>query len=448
MNEQKYLTVSALNKYLAYKINNDKHLSELAVLGELSNVKTSKNHLYFVLKDDSSEINCIMFSSNKNTLKFFPIDGMKVIITGNVSVYEPRGTYNIIVSQMLEYGRGALYQAFLELKEKLQKEGLFDSKYKKIIPNYSENIGVITSETGEAFNDIKITISKRFPLAKIYLYPSLVQGTEAAKSLISSVKKANIDKLCDVIIIGRGGGSQEDLSCFNDEELARTIFNSKIPIVSGVGHEGDYTITDFVSDKRAATPTAAAMLITPEKDALLNLIQNKKYTINNYIKRKINDLEFKYSSLANNHYLKNYNLIIDDKIKDLTNLVNNLHKLSPINKINNSFDKLLNINNRLNILKLDQKIDLFLLNVDSKNIALHNSINKLIEYNSTKIDNIIERLIIINPLNLMKKGYTLVYQDNILIKSINNLNKHKDIEVKFVDGSVNAVIKNLERNKP
>lgn len=446
MNENKYLSVTALNKYIAYKITNDKHLTQIAVLGELSNVRLSKNHLYFVLKDENSEINCLMFSSNKNTLKFLPIDGMKVVITGNVNVYEPRGTYNIIAFQMLEYGKGALYQSFLELKDKLQKEGLFDSKYKIMIPEYNENIGVITSDTGEAFNDIRITISKRFPLATIYLYPSLVQGNEAAKSLINAIKKANKDNLCDVIILGRGGGSQEDLSCFNDEELARTIFASKIPVVSGVGHEGDFTITDFVSDKRAATPTAAAMLVTPQKESLLNDINTKEYNINNYIKRKINDLEFQYLTLSNKYYLKNFDKIIDEKIKDLKNIINHLYHLSPISKINNGFEQLNNLTNRLKVLKLNKRIDLLFEDINRQEQLIFYSTNKLIDYYDKTINNIIERLIIINPLNLMKKGYTLVYQKNKLIKNIGELEESTNIVVKFSDGEVYAKIKKVERS--
>lgn len=446
MNENKYLSVTALNKYIAYKITNDKHLTQIAVLGELSNVRLSKNHLYFVLKDENSEINCIMFSSNKNTLKFLPIDGMKVVITGNVNVYEPRGTYNIIAFQMLEYGKGALYQSFLELKDKLQKEGLFESKYKLMIPEYSENIGVITSDTGEAFNDIRITISKRFPLATIYLYPSLVQGNDAAQSLINAIKKANKDNLCDVIIIGRGGGSQEDLSCFNDEELARTIFDSKIPVVSGVGHEGDFTITDFVSDKRAATPTAAAMLVTPQKESLLTEIKTKEYNINNYIKRKINDLEFQYLTLSNKYYLKKFDKIIDEKIKNLKNVIDHFYHLSPINKINNGFEQLNNLTNRLKVLKLDKKIDLLFEDINRQEQSINYSTNKLIDYYDKTINNIIERMVIINPLNLMKKGYALVYQKNKLIKNISELEESTNIVVKFSDGEVHAEIKKVERS--
>lgn len=447
MNEQKYLTVTALNKYIAYKLTSDKHLSQIAVLGELSNVRLSKGHLYFVLKDEGAEINCIMFSSNRNSLKFQPLDGMKVILMGNINVYEPRGTYNIIASQMMEFGKGELYQAFLELKEKLQLEGLFDPKYKLPIPQFSEYIGVITSETGEAFNDIRITISKRFPLATILLYPSLVQGTEAATSIIRSLQKANQDNLVDVLIIGRGGGSQEDLSCFNDEALAREIFKSKIPIVSGVGHEGDFTISDFVSDIRAATPTAAAMIVSPDKEVLLKEITNKQYNLDNYIKRKINDLEFKYISLSSKHYLKNFDKIIDEKIKNLTNTINNFYKLSPLIIINNNFEKLNNLNNRLEVLKLDTKIELLIEKVTKIKSDLNNYTNKLIDYNEKEIDNIIERLIIINPLNLMKKGYTLVYQENRLIKTVADLSDLKEINVKFADGEAIANIKSIEREK-
>jgi len=261
-NNRKYLTVTALNKYIAYKIDNDPNLGFVYLQGELSNIRFSKEHLYFVIKDQDSEISGIMYSSSATKLTFMPKDGMKVLVSGKISVYQKKGTYNLIAITMSEAGLGALYQDFLFLKDKLEKEGLFAIEHKKPIPEYSEKIGVITSATADAFQDIKSTIAQRFPLAQIYLYPALVQGVDAPKSLIKALEQANKENIVDVIIIARGGGSFEDLSCFNDEKLARSIYASQIPIVSGVGHETDFTICDFVADERAPTPTGAAVRVT------------------------------------------------------------------------------------------------------------------------------------------------------------------------------------------
>ncbi|MDD3123586.1 MAG: exodeoxyribonuclease VII large subunit, partial [Candidatus Izemoplasmatales bacterium] len=274
MENKKYLTVTALNKYISYKFESDVNLGFVYIQGELSNTRFSKDHLYFVLKDSESEISGIMYASSASKLTFMPKDGTKVLVSGKVSVYQKKGTYNLTAITMSEFGLGALYQDFLLLKEKLDKEGLFDVKYKKKIPEFSEKIGVITSPTGDAFQDIRSTISLRFPIAKIYLYPALVQGIDAPKSLIKALDQAYLDNIVDVIIIARGGGSIEDLSCFNNEELARKIFSSKIPIVSGVGHETDFTICDFVADDRAPTPTGAAVRVTKNKALLIQDIEN------------------------------------------------------------------------------------------------------------------------------------------------------------------------------
>ena len=268
MAEQKYLTVSALNRYIAYKIDSDVALRTIYIKGEVSNARISKGHLYFVLKDEESEINAIIFSNILRNSSYIPIDGAKVLITGSISSYSKKGTYNLLVSKISEFGQGLIYQQFLELKTKLEKEGLFSIEHKKKLPAFPERIGVITSETGDALQDIRSTISNRYPITKVVLYKALVQGNDAPESLIKALKKADYDNLCDVLIIARGGGSIEDLNCFNDEELARTIYNLNTPIVSGVGHENDYTICDFVCDDRAPTPTGAAVRVTPDKNII------------------------------------------------------------------------------------------------------------------------------------------------------------------------------------
>ena len=278
MGEIKYLTVSALNRYIAYKIDSDVALKVVYIKGEVSNARISKGHLYFVLKDEESEISAIIFSNVLRNTKYVPSDGAKVLICGSVTSYAKRGGYNLIVSSIQEFGQGLIYQQFLELKNKLENEGLFDISHKKKIPEYPESIGVVTSETGDALQDILSTIKRRFPIAKVFLYKALVQGVDAPLSLIQALMKLDNDHLVDVVIIARGGGSIEDLSCFNSEDLARTIYNLNTPIVSGVGHENDYTICDFVSDDRAPTPTGAAVRVTPDKSSIidsLNLNQNK-----------------------------------------------------------------------------------------------------------------------------------------------------------------------------
>ena len=270
----KYLSVSALNKYLYYKFDNDLNLRSIYLKAEISNVRLSKGILYFVLKDNESEIDGLMFGQTYQKLKFKPVDGMTVLVNGKVGLYVKRGTYAITVSEMEQAGLGEAYLKFELLKEKLLKEGLFDESKKLPIPKFNEKIGVITSGTGDAMHDIFSTIKKRFPLSEIVFYPAIVQGNDAPQSLINAIKLANLENKVSVLIIARGGGTIEDLSCFNDEQLARTIFASKIPTISGVGHEADFTICDFVSSRRAPTPTGAAVIATPDKNELLNYIDN------------------------------------------------------------------------------------------------------------------------------------------------------------------------------
>ena len=284
MDESKCLSVSALNKYLYYKFDNDLNLRNVYLKAEISNVRLSKGILYFVLKDNESEIDGLMFANILNNIKFEVQDGMTVLVQGQVSIYPKRGTYSIKVIAMEQVGLGEAYLNFLFLKDKLMNEGLFDDSKKKMIPAFPKIIGLITSGTGDAMHDVISTIDKRYPLCEIHLYPSLVQGSDAPLSLINSIRQANLDGDSDVLIIARGGGSLEDLSCFNDEMLARTIFESNIPIISGVGHEADFTICDFVASRRAPTPTGAAVMATPNVVDLVNELMNKKQKLVSSIK--------------------------------------------------------------------------------------------------------------------------------------------------------------------
>ena len=443
--ENKYLTVSAINRYLNAKISSDINLKNMPIQGEISNARLSKGHLYFVLKDEESEISAIMFSNNVALLNFTPVDGMKVIVKASLQVYEKRGTYSLLVTNMKEYGLGLLYQEFLKLKEKLAKEGLFEASHKRTIPKFSENIGLITSPTGDAMHDVVSTISKRFPLATIYLYPALVQGNEAPLSLINAINKMNQDNLVDVCIVARGGGSFEDLSCFNDEALARTVYNSKTPIVTGVGHEADYTIIDFVSDFRAPTPTGAGVVVSSDKMVLLTDLLSKKRRLSDLVIKTIDNKSNKLESLCNNHYLKNFDEYLNKFELRLLSEIDHLEANSPKRLIEKNIEALNLLKLRLKGSSPINKINEYSnqISLDKKKLVDYS--NNVIRLEEVKLDSLFNKMILLNPLNIMKKGYSLVYQDDKLITSINDLDKDKELVTKMHDGEFTSVIKNINK---
>ena len=282
----KYISVSQLTRYIKYKIDNDTNLNEVFLKGEISNFKAhSRGHFYFTIKDEGSRINAVMFSSSTKKIKFIPQDGMKVLVTGKISVFEANGGYQIYVSDMLEDGIGNLYIAYERLKKKLETEGLFDQNIKKTIPKIPTRIGVITAPTGAAIKDIISTIKRRWPITEVYLFPSLVQGEEAKDDIVRQIKKAELFNL-DTLIVGRGGGSIEDLWPFNEEIVARAIYDAHVPIISAVGHEIDFTIADFVADLRAPTPTGAAEMAVPQLSDMMNYLNQLKIRLNNTILKK------------------------------------------------------------------------------------------------------------------------------------------------------------------
>jgi exodeoxyribonuclease VII large subunit len=277
MQEQRYLSVNALTKYIKRKFDADPHLRDVHVRGEISNFKQhSSGHMYFTLKDEKARILAVMFSSQSRTMKFTPENGMKVIVKGEISVYEPSGQYQIYIKEMRPDGIGELFLAYEQLKQRLELEGLFAIETKKAIPLFPRTVGVITSPTGAAIRDVITTIKRRYPIANILVFPALVQGDNAAPSIAKAIAKANSMDEIDVLIVGRGGGSIEELWAFNEELVARAIFSSTIPIISAVGHETDFTIADFVADLRAPTPTAAAELAVPHIEELLDRVLQRQ----------------------------------------------------------------------------------------------------------------------------------------------------------------------------
>lgn len=417
MNKDKYLTVGALTRYIKYKIDNDEHLKTVFLRGEISNFKMhSTGHMYFSIKDETSKINAIMFSRSAKNVTFTPQDGSKILVMGRISVYEATGNYQIYVEEMLEDGVGNLYIAFEKLKKQLAQEGLFDEKHKKKIPKIPKKIGIITAPTGAAIKDILSTIKRRFPICETILFPSLVQGEFAKDDIVKNIKLANTYDL-DVIILGRGGGAIEDLWPFNEEIVAREIFASRIPIISAVGHEVDFTIADFVADLRAPTPTGAAEMAVPNMLDLKNQIKQLNIRLNESINKKIKLKKIKLESLKNSYVIKNPMLMYENKKQKLDITKENLIRILK-EKITNNKNKIENIKNNY-ILK----------NPDS-----------LYKNHQKNLVNLIEKLELVNPLGVLKRGYSLTSQDGKVIASIKNINKSKPLIVKFQDGEVETKI--------
>lgn len=416
----KYLTVTALTRYLKYKIESDNNLKKVYLKGEISNFKAhSTGHFYFSIKDENSIIRAIMFRGNASKLGFMPTEGMKVLVTGSISVYPATGNYQIYVEDLIEDGVGNLYVAFEKLKEKLSKEGLFDQKYKKKIPKIPENIGIVTAPTGAAIKDIISTIRRRFPLANTYLFPCLVQGENASKDITEKLKQADSYNL-DVIIIGRGGGSFEDLNCFNDEELARTIFKAKTPIISAVGHEIDYTISDFIADLRAPTPTGAAEMAVPNMLDVKTNINQFKIRLGEAILKKIKYQKLNLEALTNSFVIKNPMLMYQNKVQTLDLTIDKLNK-AMLNKIDKTNIKLNEI----------------------KNSYIFKNPEIIYQKHIDKLSNILDKLELLNPMTLLNKGYALTYNKDKIIKSIKQVKKSDKLDIRLSDGTLNVEVLNV-----
>ena len=403
--EQIPLTVTALTKYLKLKLDVDSNLQKLLLKGEISNFKRhSRGHFYFTLKDEKTQISAVMFAGATKGVKFEPTNGMQVVVTGSISLYEPSGTYSIHVTRMTEDGVGNLYVAFNQLKEKLSAKGLFNDAYKKPLPKLPKAIAVITSPTGAAVRDMITTIRRRSPNVQIYLYPALVQGESAAADLIKKIKQVNTEGLVDTIIVGRGGGSIEDLWAFNEEIVAEAIFNSQIPIISAVGHETDFTIADFVADMRAPTPTAAAEMVAPNIVDVTAYLNQLKARLGQGLKTQINFKEVTLSRLTNHYIMKNPRALFESR----------LLRLSQLEK---SLEYILNEN----VVRKKQQLE-----------RLDQSLNERIGQNLVRTKNdytvMLTKLEMLNPLAVLKKGYSVVTDEaGNAIKDVKDLTVGKEI---------------------
>jgi len=439
MERNKYITVSSLNRYIKYKIDNDENLNVVYLKGEISNFKAhTRGHFYFTLKDENSRINAIMFASSASKVKFNINDGMKVLVTGRVSVYEASGAYQIYVDEMIEDGFGSLYLAFEQLKEKLEKEGLFKEEHKKKIPKIPRKIGIVTAPTGAAIKDILSTIKRRWPLCETILFPALVQGEYAKDDIVKKIQIAENYDL-DVLIVGRGGGSIEDLWPFNEEIVARAIYNCSIPVISAVGHEIDFTISDFVADMRAPTPTGAAEMAVPNQTDVINYLNQVKLRLNTSINTIISIKQDKLISIKDSQIFKNpyrmyeikeqmFDMLYEKLSKQIINLVNN--KKHELDILKSSF-----IFKNPNVLTIDKA---YLYN-DLIN-KMKNNMNNYLNNKINNYTNLLTKLEVLNPITTIKRGYTITKVNDKSITSIKNIKKKDKIITEFIDGKTESEV--------
>lgn len=389
------ISVTDLNKYIKDKVASDEYLNNVLVKGEISNFKHHyTGHLYFTLKDDNSLIKCIMFKSFTANLKFTPKDGMKVMIFGTVSVFERDGVYQIYCKAMQEEGMGSLYKAYEELKKKLELEGLFSMEHKKKLPFMPRVVGVLTSQTGSVIRDIINVSTRRNPNVYIRLFPVPVQGEGAGEKIADAIKFMNDKGLADVLILARGGGSLEDLWPFNEEVVARAIYASNIPIISAVGHETDFSISDFVADLRAPTPSAAAELAVADTSELQLKLENYKTRYKLALKKKVELMRLQYEKCMARRVFKEPLQEINEKIIRLDMIVKNMQ------------------NSMVNRYK------------DSKNEMIK----------------AISKLDALSPLKTLTRGYVITQKEGSIVKSVNDIEKDDEVELRFIDGTKNAKI--------
>ena len=389
------LSVSKLNEYVNSLLSNDLRLRSVKVKGEISALRLQQGsgHLYFTLKDETAVIRCIMFASKVASLRFEPADGMKVIVSGKVEIYSPSGQYSFNVTGMQQAGEGELYRQFVETSNRLRALGLFDRK--RPIPSLPKCVGVVTSDTGAALHDITSVIRRRFPCMDIVVAPAAVQGKNAPSELIRALEAVNNDARADVIIIGRGGGSYEELSCFNDEQLAYAVFNSRIPVISAVGHEVDFTIVDFVSDLRAPTPSAAAEIGVPVYSELTEALNTVRSTLNGAAMQRIDMLKLNLMLTSETSALSDPSSIFTDRIRRINDMAVNMKH------------------------------------------ALERHFGELCSKHETRT----EKLMALNPNAVLSRGYAIVKSENgKFLRSISDAEVNDRVEIILSDGKLNARI--------
>lgn len=416
--DKKPLSVTALTKYIKYKFDQDSHLKDVLIKGEVSNFKRNvRGHFYFTLKDKNASISAIMFASKARGVAFEPKEGMSVVVSGYISVFEVAGSYQVYVHSMDEVGLGNLYQQYLQLKDTLEKAGYFAEQHKQALPSFPKQIAVLTSATGAAVRDIIHIINRRYPLCQILVYPTTVQGEQAKDEIVKNIEKANQNPNNDVIILGRGGGSIEDLWAFNEEIVAHAIYHSRVPIISAVGHETDFTIADFVADMRAPTPSGAAEIAVPEKRLLMRDVLQHQQRLTDILNKQITDHNRYVSQLLARPVLKDAARLLHPLEQQFDHLLHRLLMRHPQKQLSESFEQL-----------------------SSQRQQLHFQFKRLVDHHQQRYRDLHQRLQPLNPRLLIEQGYMLGKVDGKLIKSIDDVKLGQTIELELQDGLIETKV--------
>lgn len=443
-----YLTVTAVTRYLKRKLELDRHLTNIWLKGEISNFNHhSRGHMYLTLKDENTRIQAVMFLGRNRTLTFLPENGMNVLVKGQISIYERNGQYQLYIHEMEPDGLGSLFAAFEQLKKKLDKAGYFSAIHKQSIPMYPNHIGVVTSPTGAAIKDILTTLKRRYPYTKVTIFPVTVQGKDAAPSIVRGIEQAHEQNDIDTLIVGRGGGSLEDLWAFNEEIVAKAIFQARIPIISAVGHETDTTISDFVADLRAPTPTSAAELATPNFIELKQQVHQYTNRMNRALQTNIQQQQHRIRRLDRSYLFRFPEQLTRQKEQHLDQLVMRIKHTSNV---------LMDTNKRLfmNVLQSFQKLHPKKQLKDKRiqfqqtNQHLEVQMKQYVDKKQQTFTMLLDKLMLLNPLEVMKRGFAIPYNDKSeFITSVQQVQPMDDVRVNVQDGTLHCVVKQVEEKK-
>ena len=441
MNEE-YVTVSALTKYIKYKFDKDPHLGRVYLTGEISNFRLRPTHQYFSLKDENAIISATMFQSAFKKIQFRPEEGMKVLVIGKVSVFEKSGQYQINIEHMEPDGIGALFLAYEQLKKKLESEGLF-SLPKKPIPQFPKKIAILTSESGAVIQDIQTTVARRFPIVQLVLYPTVVQGVHAVNSILKNLDLVEQEDY-DVVIIGRGGGSIEDLWAFNEEPVVRRVAELSIPVISSVGHETDTTLIDFVSDMRAATPTAAAEIATPVLMEIHQQLRNLQTRLEQALTRQLQIKRERMQVLANASIFQNPERIYQVYQQRVDQLELRLQQMMQ-QSVQQKRQQLLKNQHRLELGSPSRRVQTEKQALQYLAKRLEQAQIQLMKDKKQQFQRAIQQLDLLSPLKIMNRGYGILQQDETIIKSVEQLEVKQELTIQLVDGTVRSKVTSVEK---
>ena len=439
---EEYVTVSALTKYIKYKFDKDPHLGRVYLTGEISNFRLRPTHQYFSLKDENAIISATMFQSAFKKIQFRPEEGMKVLVIGKVSVFEKSGQYQINIEHMEPDGVGALYLAYEQLKKKLEAEGLF-SLPKKPIPQFPKKIAILTSESGAVIQDIQTTVARRFPIVQLVLYPTVVQGVHAVNSILKNLDLVEKEDY-DVVIIGRGGGSIEDLWAFNEEPVVRRVAELSIPVISSVGHETDTTLIDFVSDMRAATPTAAAEIATPVLMEIHQQLRNLQTRLEQALSRQLQIKRERMQALANASIFQNPERIYQVYQQRVDQLEMRLQQMMQ-QSVQHKRQQLVKNQHRLELGSPSRRVQTEKQALQYLLKRLEQAQGQLMKDKKQQFQRAIQQLDLLSPLKIMNRGYGILQQEETIIKSVDQLEVNQELTIQLVDGTVRSKVTSVEK---